>query len=345
MSGNAIPVQNVYYLLAYAWNHFHSGDQIDVDQSKCPDVHNLLAMLLDGGIRRLATQGIDKDYLHFTESTPRLRGRVDIVGSYRRMTHISGRMVCEFDELSADTLPNRILKATCRRLLTASSQLSAENRKGIRHCLGLLADISDYRLVSSSFHRVQLHRNNRHYRLLLHVCQILHELYLPDQQRGPRRFRDILDEEMQMERLFEDFVLSFARKHIPAEKVWRMQMKWDGQWSEDYSPFVPKMNTDVTIDRPVRKTIVDCKYYKQAMLQSFGQDRLRAGHLYQLTAYLRNKSVEPGWKTVRGILLYPTVHHGQNLELMLQGHEVQICFIDLSQKWESIHESLFSILN
>lgn len=342
---NVIPVQNVYYLLAYAWSHFRSGEEVNVDESQCPDSHNLLAMLLDGGIRRLATQGFDKGYLNFTESTPRLRGRVDIVGSHRRMTHISGRMICEFDELSADTVANQILKATCRRLSNASSELSDANRKGIRHCLGLLNDISDYRITSRSFRRVQLHRNNRQYRLLLHVCQLLYKLYLPDQQAGSRRFRDLQMDEMRMEKLFEDFILAFANRHIKADKIWAMQMKWDGDWSEESSPFVPKMRTDVTIDRPNRKTILDCKYYIQALLSNFGQDRVRSKHLYQLTAYLRNKAVEPGWESVRGILLYPTVRPSRNLDLFLQGHEVEIRFVDLAQRWEDIHESLLQILN
>ena len=148
-----------------------------------------------------------------------------------------------------------------------------------------------------------------------------------------------------MESLFEDFVLSFARKHIPADKTWRMQMKWNGQWTDDESSFVPVMKTDVTIDRPKRKTILDCKYYKQAMLHSFGKDRLRSGHLYQLTAYLRNKAIEPGWDSVRGILLYPTVRPCQDLKLVLQGHEVDIRFVNLSQGWKDIHGSLLEILN
>jgi len=340
-----IPVRNIYYLLAYAWDHFRSGEELNVNQSQCPDIHNLLAMLLAGGIRQLATKGMDKGYVGFVETTPRLRGRVDILASHRRMTHVSGRMICEFDELTSDTLPNRILKATCRRLLQATSQLSIHNRKSIRHCLELLTDIGDVRLTSKLFHRVQLHRNNRHYRLLMHVCELLHHLFLPTQQSGNRRFRDVMEDETRMESLFEDFVLSFTRKHIDADRIWRMQMKWNGEWSEEESPFVPVMKTDVTIDRPSRRTILDCKFYKQAMILSFGKDRLRPGHLYQLTAYLRNKAIEPGWESVRGILLYPTVRHEQNLNLILHGHEVDIRFVDLSQPWEDIHQSLLETLS
>ena len=123
-----IPIQNLYYLLAYAWDDFRPGEEVDIDQSQCPDIHNLLAMLLSNGIRQLAKRGIDKGYVGYTEETPRLRGRIQLLASYRRLTHASGRMICEFDELTMDTLPNQILKATCLRLLGVSSQLTQENR-------------------------------------------------------------------------------------------------------------------------------------------------------------------------------------------------------------------------
>lgn len=239
MSAAAIPIQNVYYLLAYAWDHFRSGDEVDVDESQCPDVHNLLAMLLSGGIRRLATKGMDKGYHQFNETTPRLRGRVDVLGSYRRMTHVSGRMICDFDELTANTLPNRILKATCQRLVSCPSQLTKSNRLEMRHCLALLSDIDDIRMNSRMFGRVQLHRNNRHYRLLMHVCKLLHELYLPDQQRGRRRFRSILDEETVMHRVFETFVRQFATRHCSDAKVSAMKIAWDGDWDEEVDNVFP----------------------------------------------------------------------------------------------------------
>lgn len=339
-----IPIQNIYYLLAYAWDHFRSGEELDVDQSQCPDIHNLLAMLLGGGIRRLATTAMDKGYRDFIETTPRLRGRVDLLASHRRMTHVSGRMICEFDELTADTLPNRILRATCRRLLQAAFQLSVDNRKSIRHCLDLLADIGDIRIESKTFHRVQLHRNNRHYRLLMHVCRLLHELFLPDQQSGSRRFRDILDEETVMHRVFESFVRQFASRHCPDARVSPMKITWDGQWDDEVNGVLPTMLTDVTLNRQSRKTILDCKFYKDALVTRHNRHRLHSSHLYQLMAYLKNKACAEGWENVEGILLYPAVNHHLDLSFSLLDHDVAIRSIDLDQDWPVIHQRLLQVL-
>jgi len=347
MPAVAIPIQNLYYLLAYAWDHYQVGDELDVSESQCPDVHNLLAMLLSGGIRHLATQGMDKGYREFSETTPRLRGRVDVLASHRRMTHVSGRMICDFDELTADTLPNQILKSTCRRLIQFTTQLSKENRKIIRSCIDLLSDITDIRIESQAFYRIQLHRNNRHYRLLMHVCKLLHELFLPDQQSGGRRFRDILDEETVMHRVFESFVRQFAVRHCPDAKVSAMKIMWDGylEADDEVKKVLPSMVTDVTLVRPSQKTILDCKFYKEALVTRHDRQRLHSSHLYQLSAYLQNKSRDVGWESVNGILLYPAVNHHLDLQFSLLGHGVAIKSIDLDQDWNAIHTRLLYILS
>ena len=345
MQFQRIPIQNIYYLLAYAWDHFRAGEQIDVDQSKCPDVHNLLAMLLSGGIRRLATRGIDKSYIEFTEETPRLRGRIQLLPSYRRLTHASGRMICEFDELTVDTLPNQILKATCQRLLRLPSQLTVENRAAIHHSYELLGEISPIQITGRLFRRVQLHRNNRHYRFLLHVCQLLHDLYLPEERSGARRFLDILDEETVMHKVFESFVRQFAIRHCHDATVSAMRIKWVGDWSEEVDEVIPKMATDVTLVRPDRKTILDCKFYRDALVTRFDRHRLHSSHLYQLVAYLKNKAHEQGWENVVGMLLYPAVEHHLALKFELLGHKIEIHSIDLNKPWSTIHSRLLSILS
>lgn len=345
MTAQVIPIQNVYYLLSYAWDHFRDGEQLDIDQTQCPDVQNLLAKLLGEGIHRLATQGIDKEYVSFVEETPRLRGQIQLLESYRRLTHASGRMICEFDELTADTLPNQILKATCQRLLGHSSNLSVKNRDRIVSSRELLSDISSVQLSDRSFYRIQLHRNNRHYRLLLHVCRLLHDLYLPDQQSGKRRFRDLMKEEAIMSTIFEVFVRRFASKHCIDAKVSAMQIKWVGSWDERVEEVLPQMKTDVTLSRPNRKTILDCKFYKKALVTNYGKDRLHSEHLYQLSSYLQNKAHDPRWENVEGILLYPAVNHHLDLAFTLLGHGIQIRSVDLDNDWPTIHSRMLEILS
>jgi 5-methylcytosine-specific restriction enzyme subunit McrC len=77
----------------------------------------------------------------------------------------------------------------------------------------MLDGVSDAKLDLQLFGRVELHRNNRHYRLLIDICRLLHDLYLPAQTAGECRFRSLLDDEVHMHRIFEAFVRRFAQQH------------------------------------------------------------------------------------------------------------------------------------
>ncbi len=179
----AIPIANLYYLLAYAWNHYVPGEETDLATEGFDNIHYLLASVLCRGIRRLAVCGLDKHYSENVEQAARLRGRVLLADSYRRLTHRSGTMICEFDELSIDTLPNRILKTTVDQLLTVPF-VHKKIRPDIRHAQRLLQGITPIAVNPRAFCKVQLHRNNRHYRLLLHICRLLHESLLPGEETG-----------------------------------------------------------------------------------------------------------------------------------------------------------------
>jgi len=340
-----IPVANLYYLLAYAWDEFATGDEVDLATVTFHDIHDLLAWVLSRGIRRLGSVGMDKSYVGTVEEIPRLRGRLLLADSYRRMTQRSGRIVCAFDELSADTVPNQILRATCDRLLQSDDVASAI-RSEIRHAQRLLNDITAINLTSHIFHKVQLHRNNRHYRLLLHVCRMLHESWLPEEASGAQRFRDILTDETRMPKLFEKFVLNFAKRHVADTRIYSERIRWHGIVHDDeVAELLPTMLTDVTLESSTRKTILDCKFYRDAFVTRHGIQRLHSPHLYQINAYLPNKSRKSGWENVNGILLYPAVAHYFNYQFQLLGHDVRICSIDLDLPWNEIEARLIQILS
>ena len=340
---STIPIENLYYLFSYAWDHFHEGEEMDISSTQCPDLANLLTKVLAAGIHRLARSGFERSYRSTEEITPRLRGRILVAESYRYMTQRSGRMKCEFDELSWDTAANRILRATTDRLLRLP-ELTQESRHNLRTARSLMPKVTPIRITDSAFRRIQLHRNSRRYRLLLNVCKLVHQSFLPEEQKGGRRFRDILRDETIMHSLFENFVRNFARRHCAGSTVAAMTINWQGEWDIEAAKLLPSMKTDVTIEWPHRKLILDCKFYKDALSARYDRLRFHSAHLYQLNAYLQNKSRSPGWENVEGILLYPTVEHYISAEMKLLGHRMQVASINLKQDWQRIHQDLLAIL-
>lgn len=340
-----IPIANLFYLLSYAWDHFVPGSESDQSVEQFDNIHDLLASVLCRGIRRLAVRGLDKTYSLHTDPSANLRGRVLLADSYRRMTHRSGKMICEFDELAVNTLPNRILRTTVDRLL-ARQLIDKKLRQDVRHAQRLLDDVKPTVLSFRMFHQVQLHRNNRHYRLLLHICRLLHESLLPGETKGHSRFQDILTDETRMPQLFEKFILNFASTHLKDTKAYAERIHWsDATSDETVLSVLPTMLTDLTLESPSRKTILDCKFYKEALVVRKQKYRFHSSHLFQLNAYLQNKATQPGWEQVDGILLYPAVDHNCNYQFQLLGHNAQVRSVDLDKPWSQIETELLGILD
>lgn len=337
-----IPIENLYYLLSYAFDQIPDGAMTALADDDCPDSFHLLARILARSIRRLARRGLTREYIENSESTPRLRGRILVAESRRRMTDRQARMICRFDELTIDCLPNQLLRATCDRLLR-SGLLAGTVRQEIQVAREHLARVTPIRIEDTLFRRVRLHRNNRTYRLPIAICRLIHRALTPSEHAGGHRFHEILEDEFAMPRLFESFVRNFAIAHFPDSTVSAMTIRWDGEWDEAADEILPVMITDVTIEHPDSKLILDCKFYCEALVTRYDRKRLHSSHLYQLTAYLRNQAADLNWREAKGVLLYPAVNHRLDSSFMLNGHPVRVVSIDLDRPWREIHSDLFEI--
>ena len=91
---------------------------------------NLCAHVLSAGADRLLRRGIDQGYLGLTEETSRLRGRIDITGTVTGLTWLHARAICQFDDLTPDTLHNRILRTTVRLLSQAPIESGLRDHSG-----------------------------------------------------------------------------------------------------------------------------------------------------------------------------------------------------------------------
>ncbi len=340
-----IPVQNIYYLLCYAWNSLDEGDTIDISSLDSIELADLFAHVLTSGTRHLIRRGFDRDYFSFLEETPRIRGRIDFSDSIKRNLITLGRPSCEFDELSYDVLHNRILKATVASLLEVK-EISKELKDALWETSRWLREVQTIRLSSHVFRRVQLHRNNNYYRFLLNVCEIVFENLLVNEESGETRFRDFLRDEGRMRMLFEAFVRNFYRLRLPGFRVGSRKFAWNTT-SEDHAVLsvLPEMRTDICLEGETRRIILDCKFAKNVFTSYFDKDSLKPAHLYQMYAYLSHARKKKDWSNVEGILLYPVVKQAPDLRFDLDGFPFQIRTINLNQHWQNIEIALLGIIN
>jgi 5-methylcytosine-specific restriction enzyme subunit McrC len=316
----------------------------DVDGLNSTDLLDLFARVLVRGTRRLLRRGLDRGYLRREDEIPAVRGKLLVTQTLRRNLLQYGRAACAWDELEYDTLPNRILKTTLQRLRDAE-ELDAQTRADVYDLLRWLAPVRNIELHAEDFRRVQLHRNNRIYFFLLHICEFVHEHWLPSEQGGTRRFRDFVRDGLS--KLFEKFVLNFFQHELSAG--WQVNAPFI-QWqmdtkNADAEALVPRMETDVCLRGPDRAIILDTKFYAQALKAgAHGTAKLSSPNLYQLFTYLRQRSCDPGWEQCEGVLLYPRTSRDFAIEFTTQGHRIRALTLDLARPWQDIHAGLMQIV-
>jgi 5-methylcytosine-specific restriction enzyme subunit McrC len=344
-----IPIANIYYLLCYAWDVLDEKDSLaDVDALESTELLELFARVLNSGTRRLLRRGLDRGYLPQEGELCGIRGKMLLSPTLRGDLVRQGRSVCQWDELEYSTLPNRLIKTTLEQLHHADSLAGAQHaqmQESIRDLLRWLRPIESVEIRSDLFRRVQLHRNNRIYAFLLHICEFIHEHWLPS-ERGQRRFRDFVREGLP--KLFEKFILNFYRHHLPADwKASSSVFGWHMEFANaDAMALVPELRTDVSMRGPDRAIILDTKFYANALASGqFGSGTLSSANLNQVYTYCSQRAVEPGWENVEGVLLYPRTTRDFSADFVTRGHRIRAMTLDLTAPWQRIESELLAIVN
>lgn len=338
-----IPVANVYYLLAYAWDVPLSREQVRISAGPFRRLPDLFAALLVRGTEHLLRRGLERGYVGVTEESTRPRGKLDLGATLKRHP-LGPAVVSVADDLVHDTPANRVLKAT----LLALARCGDVDREAAAGCQALalrLADVSDIALSPAAFAAVRLHRHNHRYAFLLSVCRLLFENRLPDPAPGRVAFADVRADDRQMARVFETFVRNFYRREQSAfPRVAGERFGWrDVEATPAARDLLPEMRTDMTLTSPTRKLVIDAKFYRETLSSRFDTPSVHAANLYQLLAYLGNVPAAPG-QELDGMLLYPTVDRDLDLRYVLQGRRVRVATVNLNQPWPSIHTRMLELI-
>ena len=340
----AIPIQNIYYLLCYAWNKLDESDIIDVKNIDSTELVDLFAKVLSNGVSRLLKQGLDRYYIEQEHYEYGIKGKLKLSATIKQNTLPLQSTICDYDEFEYDILHNQILKTTISKLLRTKS-LNSDIKDELHKLYIKLPPITEISIRNAHFNQVRLHRNNYHYDFLLKVCQILHDNFFIDETAGVYKFKDFLREEKAMARLFEAFVRNFYK--LESEySVSRDSISWKFvSESTEALNMLPAMNTDITLRLGTRKIIIDTKYYKEAFQTYYDKQMISSGNLYQLFSYLLNQ--EDGTelsRTCEGILLYPSVDDDFEHKFQYQNHKIKIRSINLNQDWQMIKTDLLKIV-
>ena len=236
-----ILIKNIYYMLSYAFSALRESAYEDIQKENFENIHNLFAAILSRGIGLQLKRGLYREYIDRTEDLSVVRGKINIPGTLRRRAEQKLYVTCEHDELSENNLFNQILKSTVS-LLLRESDVEEKYKKELKREMLYLASVDTISLVNVKWNHIRFQRNNRSYRMLLAVCQLLAEGVLLTTEAGNFRLASYIDEQP-MNRLYEKFILEYyAReyaRHISGFSAEPARIYW--QLDDGYAELLPVM--------------------------------------------------------------------------------------------------------
>jgi len=165
-----IRVQNIYYMLAYAFQILHEQGYKDVAVEDFQNTAELLAAILCRGVSVQIKRGLGKQYLTKEEPLSSPRGKIEVSESIKTQAIRKKQLVCAYDEFSVDAYTNRIIKTTMEVLLKAN--ITKGRKKELRKLLIFFDEVSTLDKHNINWN-LQYDRNNQTYRMLIAICQLV----------------------------------------------------------------------------------------------------------------------------------------------------------------------------
>ncbi len=343
---NTIPIENIYYLLCYAWNKLEEKDIVSLEKIESNNILELLSRVLISGTSFLFKRGLDRAYIDFQEESRSIKGKIDFGVTIKKDLLRNAKISCTYDELSYNILHNQIIKSTFKILLKCKD-IDKELHLNLLSIYRKFSDIDNIKITKKVFKQVRLNKNNSYYSFLLNICELINDKMLITDKKGNTKFKDFTRDERAMNRLFESFVRNFYKKELKGKySVGCIKIPWNAMpLDKDSEGFLPEMRTDIFLESKSEKIIIDTKYYKEALQTYFNKKTIHSNNLYQIFSYLKNFEIlDSNNSDCKGMLLYPTVDQEISLSYKIDNHKVMVNTINLNQNWKGIHNSLINLL-
>ena len=336
-----IPVQNIYYMLSYAFQVLNEKGYKDIATEQFDNVAELCAAILSKGITVQLKRGLGKEYIPQTEALSSLRGKIDITESIKTQSLLRKQLICIYDDFTVNSYLNRILKTT---MVLLHADVSKVRKKAIRKLMIYFADV-DVLDVHNINWNIRYDRNNQSYRMLISICYLVVKGLLQTNTDGSTRLMVFVDE-LRMCRLYEKFILEYYRKEHPEITARASQIPW--QLDDGFSDMLPVMQSDITLSEGNRTLIIDAKYYAHNTQTQYDVHTLHSGNLHQIFTYVKNRDAEYGDvpHEVSGMLLYAKTDEQIQPDHVyhMSGNKISVRTLDLNCDFAEIAQQLNAII-
>ncbi len=332
-----IPIQNIYHMLSYAFQVLKEQGYKNLATEKFDNVADLAAAILAKGVSLQIKRGLGREYIIQQDSLSTLRGRIEISESIKDLTIRKKRLICSYDDFSVDSYMNRIIKTTM--LLLLRSDIKGLRKKNLRKVLVFLGEVGTLDIHEINW-AIQYDRNNQTYKMLHFVCFLVVKGLLQTNNNGSVQMMDFLDEQ-RMCLLYERFIFEYYRTEFPEIKTEKSQIPW--ALDDGIKDMLPVMETDITLLYRNKILIIDAKYYSHLTVERYGKRKLHSPNLYQIFAYVKNKTLQVGnGYTVSGMLLYAQTDEKihPNQDYRMSGNKIFVRTLNLNCDFAEISGQL-----
>ena len=338
-----IKIQNIYYMLAYAYQVLNEDSYRKMDFEKFEHAQDLLAAILAKGIANQIKRGLGREYISRTDSLSSPHGKISISSSLKSQTLLKRQLICEYDDFSENAYVNRVIKTTAS-MLVRSNDVSREQKQALKKVLLYFHTIDALDPQEIKWTGIRYHSNNSTYKMLINICYLAFDALLPNMQDGAMKMSYFKDDHLH--RLFERFVLEYYRKHYSHYKVSASHIEWNTD--DGMVDLLPTMKTDITLESGEKVLIIDTKYYSRVLQANslHNSYSIHSGNLYQIFAYVKNKDINRTGN-VSGVLLYAKTDDeiSPNNSYLMDGNNISIRTLDLDNNFDGIKRQLDEIIN
>lgn len=322
--------QNLLFMLSMCRRiPFEERDIASLDLRRFP----LWEALINVFVRKLLVElrrGQQHLYVHREETLHCVRGKIRLNDQVRRSAAHKHQVCVAFDDFSNDTWLNRILKATCCRLLSITKL--AKSQQMLRKALLELADVEEATIALHDFNSVRLDRNSERFSNLLEFCRIVLFGTSPSPQLGRSPTFSLL---FPMEQLFEEFVGSLLRRYAESFGLRRVdvhlqaesQRRWLLRDENEIGKFRLKPDVLIMGNTKTPAVILDTKWKRPRSDEIDAKNGVDQADIYQLFAYANR------YGCPNNILLFPLVAGVSSKSYRLDGEEskrrLRVEFLDL----------------
>lgn len=225
-------------------------------------------------------------------------------------------------------------------ILLICPELDKKYKLQFKTLLRNFTNIDRINLNNIYWSRINYNRNNKKYRLIISICQLINTGLIVNEKKGSSKFSTFIKDRA-MAKLYEKFILNFYKYELSDIKVSSPIINWRLDEIPDDN-LLPIMRTDIELKGRKKKLIIDTKYYVNALSKSnFGETKtIISGNLYQIFTYVKNTDFEGD---ISGMLLYPTVDYELNQKYKMSGNDIYVKTVNLGDDFDSIRNKLLDI--